>query len=100
VRELSHRAVKVLDTPTFICGIGQDIEQCLLRNTGKATVFVGSKHVLAAVAVDKQDANGSLGFPIEPGELLELKSFEFDSCQVWAVAKPNATGVLTYLVQA
>jgi hypothetical protein len=100
MRELIHRAVKVLDTPTFVCTVAQDIEQCLLRNTGKSTVFVGGKHVLAAVAIDKQDANGSLGFPVEPGELLELKSFEFDSCEVWAVAKPNATGVLTFLVQA
>jgi len=92
MRAYSHGAVEVVETRTFVCGVGQDIEQCLLRNIGDVTVYIGGRNV---------DATGDrMGFPLEPGERQELKSFEYDSIEVWAVVTDDHTGHLAFLVSA
>jgi hypothetical protein len=90
MRSYHHGPVEVGAEPTFVCGVGQDIEQCLLRNIGDETVYIGGKDVAAS--------GDMTGFPLEPGERQELKSFEYDSIEVWAVAAD--TGLLVFLVSA
>jgi hypothetical protein len=88
VRKFVHAAVQVTTEPTMICTIAQDIEQCLLRNVGDVVVYVGGEHVSGP-------DGDAMGFPLDPGQVLELKSFEFDSTMVWAVAQEVGTEAKT-----
>jgi hypothetical protein len=84
MRAYTHGAVEVTGEPTPVCLVGQDIEQCLLRNISDVVVYVGGEHVAASGELS--------GFPLDPGESLELKVFEFDSAQVWAVVGDKPGG--------
>jgi hypothetical protein len=85
MREYVHDAVKVGIEPVRVCAVGQFVEQCLLCNTGDVVVYVGGSTVTAET-----------GFPVDPGERIELKSYQDDAIEVWAVVgalKAKSNGV-------
>ena len=88
VRSYVSGAVEVSTEPTLVCAVGQFVEQCLLRNTGDVVVYVGGPTVAA---------DG--GFPLDPGERIELKSYQDDSIEVWAVVEKD-DGTLVFLVSS
>jgi hypothetical protein len=78
-RELAHGAVGVRIKPTLICTVSQNVDDILIQNVSDTDVFVGGSGV--ASSGDHQ------GFLLKPGESQVFPTFEFDSTDVYAVAR-------------
>lgn len=75
MREYNHGAVEVSDSAALICSIPQDADKVLVRNVGDFTVYLGGEEV----SVEN-------GFPVEPGEHVDVPCFESDTAELYVVA--------------
>lgn len=82
-REYRNGAVQVGTEPTMICIIGQGISQCTLQNISERNVFIGGSHVAAD--------GDMLGFRLNPGDSVQLDSYESDASELYAVIARTKT---------
>lgn len=75
MRNYVTNEINVSDRGAQVCGIPQDIDKVLIKNVGEQVVFVGGESV-----------SPRNGFPVDPGQRLEVPCFESDVAVLYAIS--------------